>query len=378
MYKVVSKIFSFFASLVPTTNVILFHSFPDVSDNSYAMFRYLHFRGVDKSFSFVWLVDDVKQQSLKEIFEKEGIQALLIKRKSVRGIWMFIRARYVFMTHGLFDEIHLHQHKDKIINLWHGMPLKRLGASEDRGIPCSTNFDYIVASSLLYQKIMAEAFAMTADRVLVTGQPRCDLLFEQSDWFELNGINRFKYSRIGIWLPTYRKSIIGDIRVDGEYNEHGVSFLDEKDMKNLDMFLQKENVLLLVKIHPMDALQNLSFDDFNNLFFIKPQRFKSQLYPLLGSCDFLLTDYSSVFIDYQILHRPIGFVMNDIETYKNSRGFYFEDIENVLPGPILNTYQALVEFLISTPLIKSKIPFNKYSDAKSCERIALRLEIVKS
>lgn len=336
MMKVISRIVSFLASKIPTTNIILFHSFPDLSDNSYAMCCYLHNVDVDKHFTFTWLVSgNNTAEEYQYKLSKDGIAAVVVKRKSIRGIWSFIRARYVFVSHGLFDAIHLTQHNDKIINLWHGMPLKLLGASEERGIPCSTNFNFVISTSPLYQGIMAEAFATSLDRVLITGQPRCDLLFEKSDWFESVDINPQKYRSVGIWLPTYRKSIIGDIRIDGEYNDHGVSFLDEKDMQNLDAFLRKENTLLLLKIHPMDALQNSSFDGYTNIFLIKPQDFHSQLYPLLGACDFMLTDYSSVYIDYQILQRPVGFVMNDIESYKNSRGLYFKDIEKALPGPIL-------------------------------------------
>lgn len=371
MIKIASKLFSFFANLVPTTNIILFHSFPDVADNSYAMCRYLHNQGIDKKYLFVWLIDKYEEKDIrKSILTEDGIKPILVKRISLRGIWLFVRARYIIVTHGLFDAIHLKQHTDKIINLWHGMPLKLLGASEERGLPSSTNFNYVISTSKLYQKIMAEAFATTKDRVLVTGQPRCDLLFEPTDWFDSVGIITSKYNRIGIWLPTYRKSIVGDIRVDGEYNDNGVSFLEEADMRRLDKFLFSENILLLLKIHPMDALQNAPFDGFTNIILIRPQDFHSQLYPLLGACDFLLTDYSSVFIDYQILRKPIGFVMNDIESYKTSRGFYFDDIEKVLPGPILSDYDSLCGFIKSPFVITNEVDYNEYFDNKSSERIS--------
>lgn len=221
--KIIIKLFNIFANLIPTTNIIVFHSFPDCSDNTYAMCKYLNSIGLNKKFKFVWLISDFdKKQTLLKNIKQGRIEAELVKRISIKGIWMFIRARYVFVTHGLFDAIKLHQHSDKIINLWHGMPLKLLGASEDRGIPCSSNFDFTIASSLFYQKIMAEAFDTTNERVLVTGQPRCDSLFEKTDWFEIVNINPAKYSRIGMWMPTYRKSICGDIRVDGSFDEHSV------------------------------------------------------------------------------------------------------------------------------------------------------------
>lgn len=377
MIKIVSKVFSFFANLVPTTNIILFHSFPDVADNSYAMCRYLHTQGMDKKYRFVWLIDKYEEIDIcKNILAEVGIKSLLVKRVSLRGIWFFVRARYIIVTHGLFDAIHLKQHPDKIINLWHGMPLKLLGASEERGLPSSTNFNYVISTSTLYQNIMAEAFATTKDRVLVTGQPRCDLLFEPTDWFESAGLNPSQYDKVGIWLPTYRKSIVGDIRIDGEYNDHGVSFLEEADMRRLDIFLASENILLLLKIHPMDALQNSSFDGFKNIVLIRPQEFHSQLYPLLGACDFMLTDYSSVFIDYQILRKPIGFVMNDIESYKNSRGFYFKDLENALPGPILSDYNLLCSFLKNPICIHNEVNYNDFFDNQSARRVCEAFNIL--
>lgn len=370
MKQFLRRLISFLASLIPTKNIILFHSFPDVADNSFAMCRYLHLKGIDKQYSFVWLLSDYdKRDASASVLEKSGINAKLVKRISFRGIWMFIRARYVFETHGLFDDIHLKQYSDKVINLWHGMPLKLLGASEQRGNACSENSNYTIATSSLYQTIMAEAFAFDKSKVLITGQPRCDLLFEQSDWFDSVGINPTIYSKIGIWLPTYRKSIIGDIRTDGDYNDHGVSFLDEPDLRKLDGFLRSQNILLLLKIHPMDALQNVSFDGYTNLILIKPQEFHSQLYPLLGACDFLLTDYSSVFIDYQILHRPMGFVMNDINSYKNSRGFYFDDIEKALPGSVLSNFNSICDFIKNPVYSESEVDYNDFFDNKSAERI---------
>ena len=369
--KWIKKIISLVGSLVPTTNIILFHSFPDYSDNSYAFCRFIHKKGIDASYDIIWLIDDPTRKSvIKKMMAEEGIVASLISRKSIKGIWFYIRARYVFVTHGCFDGLDLHQHNDKVINLWHGMPLKLLGASEKNGIPGSTNFNYLISSSELYQNILAEAFSCDKDKILVTGQPRCDLLFEKTDWFEKVGVDIKKYKAIGIWMPTYRKAIVGDIRIDGSYKGKNVSFLSEKELTCLDSFLQNNNILIFIKIHPMDALQNETFEDYQNIYFIKPKDFNSQLYPLLGACDFLLTDYSSVFIDYQILNKPIGFVMNDVDSYKGSRGFYFNDLEEALPGPILTDYNSLCGFILKPYVATCRIKYNDFYDSNSSERIA--------
>lgn len=374
------KTISSIASIIPTTNIILFQSSPDYSDNAYAMCRYLNNKMKCGKWKFVWIIVDWerKDEILSEM-RQDGIKAQILNHHSFKGIWFFIRARYVFVSHGLYDSIRLHQHKDKNINLWHGMPLKKIGACDiDRpggGRPCSTNFDFVISTSKYYQKIMAAVFATTVDRVLVTGQPRCDLLFETTEWFITNGINKENYSKVGIWMPTFRKSIRGEVRVDGHYDEKTISFVSESDLDQLDGILKDINTLLLIKIHPMDALQNASFKSYSNIVIIKPRESSTPLYPLLGACDFLLTDYSSVFIDYQILNRPIGFVMNDIEEYKNSRGLFVDNLEKDLPGPILSNLSMLIGFIREPYVVNNDFDYNDYFDNCSSERVCQALRI---
>ena len=58
-----------------------------------------------------------------------------------------------------------------------------------------------------------------------------------------------------------------------------------------------------------------------------------QLYELIGASSGLLTDYSSVWIDYLSLDRPIGFVVPDELGYAAGRGFTPPDaLDSVCPG----------------------------------------------
>ena len=124
----------------------------------------------------------------------------------------------------------------------------------------------------------------------------------------------------------------------------------------------------------MDALQTYVFPKFKNILIIKPSEFSYQLYPFLGSCDYLLTDYSSVFIDFDITGKPMGFVMDDIDEYRNTRGLYFDDLESVLPGPIIQDYDSLVSFIKDPVRKPSSIVLNDFNDNHSSERI---LKIIK-
>ena len=59
--------------------------------------------------------------------------------------------------------------------------------------------------------------------------------------------------------------------------------------------------------------------------------------------DLLITDYSSIYIDYLLLERPILFLPYDREAYLKTRGFNF-DYDEVTPGPKPKSY---AEFLNS-------------------------------
>lgn len=371
MKRILHFIISFISNLIPRSrNIFVFASFPDFTDNAYAM--YLHLKAKHGSrCKCVWIFED--KQSLKK---HPDVKACC--KYSPISFYYFARARYVFFTHGLYSFVRLRS-KDKLVNLWHGMPLKVIGLMDlNGGSTDPTRAHYLIATSPTFREIMSQSFnGIDTRHTLLTGQPRNDLLFTPTDFFAKQGIDTHAYRSTGIWLPTYRRSIIGDIRDDGTYNDSGISFLDMGDLARLDHFLKESNHLLIVKLHPMDALQQVSFARFSNLLIIKPQEFNHQLYPLLGACDYLLTDYSSVWVDYSILQRPIGFVMNDITEYRSTRGFTIGNLADKLPGTIIDTYDKLTAFISNPPPFNAQhLPlYNTYCDNSSAQRLAHELGI---
>ena len=355
--------------LIPRSGrILVFSSFPDYTDNAYALYKYLS-EELKEKYECVWLYSD--KESLKRLPHVKGYY-----KYSIQAFYYFARARYVFCTHGIYDFLRMRR-RDKIVNLWHGMPLKTIGCMDPlTGGKNPARTHYLIATSPLFKEIMHKSFEnVDPDKVLLTGQPRNDLMFQETDFFSNRGIDRSAYTRIGIWLPTYRRSIIGDIRQDGLFNDNGISFLSMDDLAKLDAHLQHTSSLLIVKLHPMDALQQVNFSAFKNLIIIKPQEFHEQLYPLMGACDYLLTDYSSVWVDYSILQRPIGFVMNDITQYKGSRGFTIANLDTKLPGTVIDSYEKLVAFIASPTGFNSQhlSLYNTYCDNNASKRIAQQL-----
>ena len=361
----------FLSAVIPPRKVIVFCSYPAFTDNAFAVYRYILRKEVFKEYKKVWIVLDPKDAEKSHL--PAGVahdHLIVLPKRSVRAVLYYLTARYVFFTHGLYSGLPIAR-PNTVINLWHGMPLKRIGLMDKPGERYMDNTQVLIATSEMFQKMMAESFSRPLEQVWIVGQPRNDMMSEATDFFEKAGIDRSGYESIGLWLPTYRASMIGDIRTDGVYRDGQISFLGIEELKELDAFLVRTNRLLIVKIHPMDKLQECNFGVFSNLRIVKPQDFTSQLYPLLGATDYLLTDYSSVWIDYDILGKPIGFVMDDLKEYERSRGLTFSDPAKALPGKILGDMEALKEFIADPGKRKvlTEAQFNKFKDHKASERL---------
>lgn len=103
------------------------------------------------------------------------------------------------------------------------------------------------------------------------------------------------------------------------------------------------------------------------------------MYTLLRNADGLITDYSSVYFDYMLLNRPIGFAVEDMEKYKNKRGFIFDNPKEYMPGPEIRNLSDIEEFIENIvsgndlykearESVNDKI--NYYKDGNCCKRVA--------
>ena len=371
--RILGRILSIFSLFIPkSSKILVFSSFPDYTDNPFAVYSFMQKCKRYSKYRYIWIY--VSRDSVLK--DKNNVEAYY--KNSLLGLWYFFRAKYIFCSHGLNSYIRLHQ-GNKIVNLWHGMPLKVIGSLDEHYKGDNpTKADFLIATSPLFQEIMSKSFNnIDLNRVIIVGQPRNDLLFNETDFFINHNIDVTKYRKIGIWLPTYRCSILGDKRIDGVYSEDRISYVSLQDLDRLNDLLKQFDDLLIVKIHPMDILQLKVFPKYSNIIILKQNDLKEQLYPLLGGCSYLLTDYSSVWVDYEILGKPIGFVIENWKEYSSTRGFTIDNLIDLLPGPILSNYEELCNFIIQPPTnfsTKTDI-FNIYKDNKSTERLLSYLEL---
>ena len=354
--------------LIPRGKYFMFTSSPDYDDNPYALYKYMLKTNIFAKYKFVWLLHDDKDGEKRARVLRDNAE-VIIPSSGISEWWYVFRARMVFYSHSFYNDYRFAQ-SDKRINLWHGTPLKKVGIDNGEEI---IRTDRLLTINSTWQSYLAHSFCLKKEQVWVTGTPRNDMMFEPTTFFAVHGINREQYKSVGIWLPTFRKHRLEN-RQDGEYEVNRLAGFSFDDLRETDRFLVEQQALLIVKLHMYDSLQDTVFPKFKNLLIIKADELKVPLYPLLGATDYLITDYSSVMFDYDILQHPMGFVVKDLEAYQNNRGFYGDqdNLEEILPGKIIKTTDELKDFIANykSYYIDTHNRFNEYKDSSACERVA--------
>ena len=70
-----------------------------------------------------------------------------------------------------------------------------------------------------------------------------------------------------------------------------------------------------------------------------------QINELLGYASALISDYSSIAVDYLVLDRPLAFTLDDVECYGRERGFFWEDVQKWLPGMKIYDFADFMKFV---------------------------------
>jgi CDP-glycerol glycerophosphotransferase (TagB/SpsB family) len=102
------------------------------------------------------------------------------------------------------------------------------------------------------------------------------------------------------------------------------------------------------------------------------------LYQLAGLSDSLISDISSIVVDFMLLDRPTVILFQDINQYRGSRGFVFSPIEEWLPARVNTDYTGFIDDVTAVlagedryleKRNKLKKEFFAHHDARATERI---------
>ncbi len=347
---------------------IVFYSNMGFRDNVRAVFDYLVSKNCS-DYKIICSVNDYKNF--------KGYPSNIKFVSNVAGVWHFFTAKYFFYSFGKYPV--KPSKKQVVVNVWHGSPLKKIGNYLDDND--YNFFTYILAASDFFAPIMKKSFNCDESQVKVCGHPRNDALFTENNSLRQLGFDG-EYKKVILWLPTFRQSAFLGNNDTKVLSGTGLPILsDREDMAKVNERLVKDNCLMIAKIHPAQDLSLIDTEGFSNIKIVtnaEMQKTNCNLYELLSKADALITDYSSVYFDYLLLNRPIGFTVDDIEEYMNNRGFVVDNPYEIMPGSFINTPEEFIEFV--NDLLDGNDTFkaerervnnlvNKYHDGKDCERV---------
>lgn len=264
-----------------------------------------------------------------------------VRARSFRGFWRTARARVVVLTHGFGDVSRYGITGATVVQLWHGIPLKRLGLDSPDTMRvaflprvkavhtlistmyrrAASRINVLSAASPLSQERLRSAFGLPEGRVVVTGEPRVDVL-SRGTHEERRATGRAliaarigplpsEHPRFVLYAPTWR---------DGEADPAAPS---SAQWARILEVLRDHDAVLLVRSHPMGVKEYAprtegSSSRVRNL----GSGIMHDITPALPGLDVLVTDYSSLAFDVGLNATPVVYLAPDVAVYGKRRGFY--------------------------------------------------------
>ncbi len=284
----------------------------------------------------VWLVGSERERR-----DAAALGIPTVPAYSVRGFWRTARARVAVVTHGFGDVNRYAIDGAFIVQLWHGIPLKRIGidSPETVELPAAMRrmpwagvlravlaalyrrttrrISLIPAASHLVRGRLESAFSLSDHRVPVTGEPRVDVLSRgdaatrraraRQRIAELTG--DVGASRLVLYAPTWR---------DGAADP---AIPDADDWARIVRMLAARDAVLLVRSHPLGAGRYAPPGDDRRVRMLGSE-LVADVTPLLPGLDAMITDYSSLAFDASLAPLPVVFFAPDLDDYVARRGMY--------------------------------------------------------
>ena len=245
----------------------------------------------------------------------------------------------------------------KLVNMWHGLPIKKFGLSDPNNKSLSKlwNLDtsFLLSCSDFGDSLFKQCFKVKKENMIHGMYPRDFYLINNMPFLtnlECEFLNIVKQKKkdgkkIVFYLPTFRK---------GKSDFLGVSNLAE--IERFFFSLDKHGFFFVSKFHLVAAVKR--FENYPSIVTTMLELpYEIDVYPFLKYADILVTDYSSVLFDFLYLDRNIVCYAYDFDTYrKDDRGFIL-DYEKL---PAIKTYTL-------SDLEKSILCIDKYDLHKQRE-----------
>lgn len=312
--------------------------------NTYALFLEIFKRSSFKKFTHIWSVASVElAEKLSNEWENFSNVSFVV-RDSEPFFKALATSKYL-INNNTFPGYFVKRDEQVYVTSWHAITVKTLGYDYERGKIDSWNqvrnylaTDWFVAANKFMQNNLETAYKMKnifEGRVVVEGYPRNNFFIEPNTerirkLFQQYGI-KLENKKIVLYAPTWKGAKVRNPVIDLQ------AMVDE--VNDLERTINTNEYQVLVKPHHV-VFRNLPESEKRSGKYVPSDVETNEL---LSMVDILISDYSSIFIDFMCTKRPVLFYMPDQDDYDNYRGTYFT--VDQLPGPMADNMKQIGKYI---------------------------------
>lgn len=310
-------------------------------ENTKYLFEYMINNHPDYNCTFVTNSLDVYEMLVKK-------QLPCVMNNSLRGVWVIAMADAVFTAQNPNDINYAFKRRGRsYYYMTHGQPYKNCRETLPQKIKVKKtltmkmkNFmsyifcvdyemkdvSFVTATSDFLAPHMAANIGNDVP-VQVLGMPRNDRLYDHESMKDERWIEGIEGKKVVTYMPTHRRYGRGELTpTPFEHNE------------KVQQWFRDNNVVFVMKQHP-NMMKKL-INPINTDVIKDVTKLKLDPQVVLYHTDVLISDYSSVFVDYLVLQRPLLFYIYD--NYADVEGAMF-DITEDFPSCFVYSEEELFE-----------------------------------
>lgn len=309
----------------------------EACDNGYHLFKYIRINYPDDLVFYA-----IKKRS--RYYENVNKYGNVIEFGSLRHWIYYIAAKKNISTHKygnpaptLFYVLHVYF---KLFNnrvfLQHGVIMNDLKYLYYK----NTRFKQFFCSAKPEYEFIKKEFGYPIDYIKCVGQCRFDNL-------QMN----HEISNKIVIMPTWRSWLGRETNftkkeIDFVKTDYYKNFSNLLNNENFINFIEKNNIQVYFYPHRnMQKYLQLFKINSRNIILADSQKFNIQ--ELLNDCDFMITDYSSVSIDFAYMKKPLTYFQFDKENFRKQHlelGYFLYEKDGF--GPVFEQLEDVIDYTI--------------------------------
>ena len=345
LYRTLGSLFLRFIGLFVRTDekLVLFLSLMGTrfNDSPRAIYDYMRSHEQYAGYKLLWVFEDPKQ--FPDIPS--------VKLDTPRFFLTALKAGY-WISNTQFERGLTYKKKNtQYLYTMHGTAIKLCG----NDCPGRKDFDFRTVNHLCVQSdfdkyVFKRAFKASEDCFLESGRPCNDPLWHATEEDKKRLREKLDIpagKKVILYAPTWRESTNGGKTYD---------IKPPIDLKIWEEQLGDEYVVLFRAHHITTRVMDVQFNGF-----LRDLSDYPEINDLYIVSDILITDYSSVMVDFAILERPILCFAYDYDDYLKERGTYFE-LDDELPNRSCRTQDQLLEEIKNIDFSEQRLRTRRFKD----------------